>query len=73
MEALHDCIAKFSGKANAVRVLDRFMEVVDGLAQFPERGSHPQELLALGIKDYRQMQVVHPGALLAPVARPHRM
>jgi toxin ParE1/3/4 len=54
LEALHDYIAEFSSKANADRVLDRFMEVVDGLAQFPERGSHPQELLALGIKDYRQ-------------------
>jgi toxin ParE1/3/4 len=54
LEALHDYIAEFSSKANADRVLDRFMEVVDGLAHFPERGIHPQELLALGIKDYRQ-------------------
>lgn len=30
------------------------MEVVQGLAQFPERGSYPKELVALGIKDYRQ-------------------
>lgn len=30
------------------------MEVVEGLAQFPERGSYPKELVALGIKDYRQ-------------------
>jgi len=27
---------------------------VEGLAQFPERGSYPKELVALGIKDYRQ-------------------
>ena len=26
----------------------------EGLAQFPERGSNPKELVALGIKDYRQ-------------------
>jgi toxin ParE1/3/4 len=25
-----------------------------GLSTLPERGSHPKELLALGIKDYRQ-------------------
>lgn len=30
------------------------MEVAEGLAQLPERGSYPKELVALGIKDYRQ-------------------
>jgi toxin ParE1/3/4 len=30
------------------------MEVVKGLANFPERGSYPKELVALGIKEYRQ-------------------
>lgn len=29
-------------------------KVVQRLAEFPERGSHPKELAALGIKDYRQ-------------------
>ena len=54
VEALYDYIAEFDSVANANHVLDRLMEVVDGLAQFPERGSYPQELVALGIKDYRQ-------------------
>ncbi|OBS30288.1 plasmid stabilization protein [Tepidimonas fonticaldi] len=54
VEALYDHIAEFDSVANANHVLDRLMEVVDGLAQFPERGSYPQELVALGIKDYRQ-------------------
>jgi len=27
---------------------------VQGLAQSPEQGSYPRELVALGIKDYRQ-------------------
>lgn len=40
--------------ANANDVLDRLMVVVEGLAQFPERGSYPKELMALGIKEYRQ-------------------
>lgn len=40
--------------ANADHVLDRLMEVVEGLARFPERGSHPKELAALGIRDYRR-------------------
>jgi toxin ParE1/3/4 len=30
------------------------MEVMVDLSRFPERGSHPKELLALGIKEYRQ-------------------
>jgi toxin ParE1/3/4 len=27
---------------------------VESLSRFPERGSHPKELLSLGIKEYRQ-------------------
>lgn len=54
LESIHDYIAEFDSLANANHVLDRLMEVVQGLAQFPERGSHPRELVALGIKDYRQ-------------------
>ncbi len=30
------------------------MDVVEGLATSPERGSHPKELLGLGIKEFRQ-------------------
>ena len=40
--------------ANADDVLDRLMEVAGKLLRFPERGSYPKELLALGIKEYRQ-------------------
>lgn len=54
LESIHDYIAEFGSVANANRVLDRLMEAVEGLAQFPERGSHPKELVALGIKEYRQ-------------------
>lgn len=54
LEAIHDYISEFDSVANANHVLDRLMEVVEGLARFPERGSYPKELVALGIKDYRQ-------------------
>jgi toxin ParE1/3/4 len=54
LEALYDYIAEFDSVAHANQVLDGVMAVAEGLAQFPERGSHPKELLALGIKDYRQ-------------------
>lgn len=54
LESIHDYIAEFDHPANAEHVLDELMIVVQGLAEFPERGSHPKELAALGIKDYRQ-------------------
>lgn len=54
LESIHDYIAEFDGIADANQVLDQLIEIVEGLAQFPERGSYPRELLALGIKEYRQ-------------------
>lgn len=40
--------------ANANHVLDRLIEVLEGLARLPERGSHPKELVALGMKPYHE-------------------
>lgn len=54
LEALYDYIAEFDSVANARKVLDQLLEVVESLTRFPERGSYPKELLALGIKEYRQ-------------------
>ena len=54
LEAIHDDIAEADSVANANRVLDRLMAVAESLSTFPERGSHPRELLALGIDAYRQ-------------------
>ncbi|UZR28569.1 type II toxin-antitoxin system RelE/ParE family toxin [Methylococcus mesophilus] len=54
LEAIHDYIAEFDCPANAGYVLDRLLEAVEDLAQFPERGGYPKELVPLGIKEYRQ-------------------
>jgi toxin ParE1/3/4 len=54
LEALHDYIAEFDCIANANHVLDKLMNIVESLSRFPERGSYPKELVALGIKEYRQ-------------------
>ena len=35
-------------------MLARILDVVQELAAFPERGSHPRDLLDLGIREYRQ-------------------
>lgn len=54
LESIHDYIAEFDCLANANYVLDQLMETAADLAKHPERGSYPKELLALGIKEYRQ-------------------
>lgn len=54
LESIHDYIAQFDCVASADRALDRLMEVVENLSRFPERGNYPRELLALGIREYRQ-------------------
>ena len=54
LEAIHDYISEFDCVANANYVLDELMSVVESLSKFPERGSYPKELVALGVKEYRQ-------------------
>lgn len=54
LESIHDYIAEFDCVANANYVPDQLMEVAEELAYFPERDSYPKELIALGIKEYRQ-------------------
>ena len=51
---LHGYIAEHDSPQNADYVLDKLLEVAESLATFPERGSYPPELLALGIREYRQ-------------------
>lgn len=55
LEALYDYIAEYDSAARADRLLDQVLQVTESLRQYPERGSHPRELLELGIKEYRQM------------------
>jgi toxin ParE1/3/4 len=54
LEEIFDYIAEYDDLSKAGQVLDRLEEAVESLARFPERGSHPKELLSLGIRDYRQ-------------------
>jgi toxin ParE1/3/4 len=55
IEEIFDYIAEFDTPGNANHVLDQLLKVADSLAAFPERGSYPKELLALGIREYRQV------------------
>jgi toxin ParE1/3/4 len=54
IEEIYNYIAENDTQGNADHVLDKLMEVAETLAAFPERGSYPKELLALGIREYRQ-------------------
>ena len=55
LEAIHDYIHESDGPARARHVLDHLVSAADRLAVMPDRGSHPRELLALGIREYRQV------------------
>ena len=55
VEEIHDHIARFDSPTRADHVLDRLVEVLEGLTTSPERGAFPRELLALGIREYRQV------------------
>jgi toxin ParE1/3/4 len=54
LEDIYDYIAESDSPTKADHVLNRLLEAADHLAAFPERGSRPKELQALGIREYRQ-------------------
>jgi toxin ParE1/3/4 len=54
LEAIRDYIAQRDSAAKAEHVFDRIEAVFESLASFPERGAYPRELLALGIREYRE-------------------
>ncbi|MCM5572099.1 type II toxin-antitoxin system RelE/ParE family toxin [Burkholderiaceae bacterium FT117] len=54
LHEIHGYISSFDSPANADRLVQQLQAVCDGLARFPERGSHPRELLELGSREYRQ-------------------
>lgn len=57
LEDIHDYIAVHDAPVKADRLLDLLTECVASLVLTPERGSHPRELLELGIRDFRQVVV----------------
>ena len=54
LEEIFEYIAEHDDPSKSGHVRDRIEDVLQSLANFPERGSHPKELLQLGIRDYRQ-------------------
>ena len=48
-------IAENDGLAHATGVLNGLEQACFGLAEFPDRGNIPKELVALGIREYREV------------------
>lgn len=55
LESIHGYLAEFDSPLKADHLLDQLLQVVGELSHFPERGSFPKELAALGIREYRQV------------------
>lgn len=54
LESIYDYVAETGSPAQAAKVADRLLRLTASLAQFPQRGSHPRELSALGNLEFRQ-------------------
>ena len=57
LESIYDHIADHDSQKNVDHVLDKLLEAAQTLSDTPERGAHPKELLALGIREYRQVHL----------------
>jgi toxin ParE1/3/4 len=55
LESIVEYVAATDGDVAADHVLQQVLDAAERLAELPERGAHPQELLALGIREYRQV------------------
>ncbi len=52
---IYDYIAFHDSPQNADYVLEQIDKIFSSLSEFPERGAYPKELLALGIREYREI------------------
>lgn len=55
LEEICDYIGRHDAPEKADYVLGRIEEAFASLASSPQRGAYPQELLALGIREYREI------------------
>ncbi|GLK91022.1 type II toxin-antitoxin system RelE/ParE family toxin [Pseudomonas turukhanskensis] len=55
LETIYEYICEVDSVSSANYVLDGLTDVVETLARFPDRGGYPKELLALGVKEFRQV------------------
>ncbi len=59
LRAIHGYIASNRSVDDADKLLDEFLISIETLERFPQRGSIPKELDALGIREFRQILLRH--------------
>ena len=55
LQDLYDFLWENEVDGRADNVLDKIEELIQSLSSHPDRGNHPKELLALGIREYREL------------------
>jgi len=55
LEEIFEYVATHDAPRKAARVPDRLERTILGLARVPARGVYPKELLALGLREYREV------------------
>ncbi len=55
LEDLYDYIESYDTPEKADYVLDKIEEASLNLSEYPERGAYPNELLAVGLREYREI------------------
>ena len=55
LDEIYDYIARHDAPQKADYVLDQIEKTFSRLSESPERGASPQELLSLGIREYREV------------------
>lgn len=55
LEALYDYIDDHDVPGKADHVLDQLENVFSSLSENPERGVYPKELVAIGLREYREV------------------
>ncbi|MEI6610172.1 MAG: type II toxin-antitoxin system RelE/ParE family toxin [Deltaproteobacteria bacterium] len=55
LDELYQCIAIHDAPGKADQVLTNIEKIFGSLSETPERGVYPKELIALGIRDYREI------------------
>ena len=55
LDELYDYIIRHDLPGKADHVLEQLEKTFASLSEYPNRGSYPKELLALGIREYREI------------------
>lgn len=55
LNEIYDYIAVHDAPRKTDYVLEKIEKVFSGLAEFPQRGAYPKELMAIGVREYREV------------------